>query len=174
MTIEASSICYTRIATPVGPLLLVGLRDDSGFALRGIYFDGERHAQRAIPDGAIEDGSAFADVRAQLDAYFAGERTSFDLALAPNGTAFQRDVWRALAAIPYGTTTTYAAIAQTIGRPRAVRAVGTANARNPLSIVVPCHRVIGGDRSLTGYAGGLPNKEWLLTMESKVREGERN
>jgi methylated-DNA-[protein]-cysteine S-methyltransferase len=95
-----------------------------------------------------------------------GKRTSFDLPLAPLGTEFQRRVWTALAAIPYGTTTTYAAIARSIGKPRAVRAVGTANGKNPLSIVVPCHRVIGKNGTLTGYAGGLESKRRLLEIES--------
>ncbi|HVJ94578.1 MAG TPA: methylated-DNA--[protein]-cysteine S-methyltransferase, partial [Labilithrix sp.] len=100
-------------------------------------------------------------------AYFAGQRTSFDLELAPRGTPFQRDVWRALLSVPYGRTTTYSAIARSIGRPLAVRAVGAANGRNPLAIVVPCHRVIGNDGSLTGYAGGLDNKRFLLELEAR-------
>jgi methylated-DNA-[protein]-cysteine S-methyltransferase len=97
-----------------------------------------------------------------------GKRTCFDLPLAPLGTEFQRRVWTALAAIPYGTTTTYAAIARSIGTPRAVRAVGTANGKNPLSIVVPCHRVIGKNGTLTGYAGGLESKRRLLEIESAL------
>lgn len=169
----SATTCFARVETRVGTLLLVGVRDGARLALRGIYFDGEPHCARAVPPGAREDEAAFAEVRAQLDAYFEGERTSFELALAPLGTDFQRRVWRALAAIPYGTTTTYAAIAQTIGRPRAVRAVGAANGRNPLAIVVPCHRVIGKDGTLTGYAGGLPRKRRLLEIESAItgREG---
>lgn len=161
-----STTRFTRIASPVGKLLLVGDCREARLALRGIYFDGAPHAARAIPPGAAEDAAAFAGVRAQLDAYFDRKRTSFDLALAPLGTEFQRRVWRALAAIPYGTTTTYAAIARSIGKPRAIRAVGAANGRNPLSIVVPCHRVIGEDGTLTGYAGGLPSKQRLLELES--------
>ncbi len=165
----AARECFSRVETRVGTLLLVGESDGAGLALRGIYFDDAAHAADAVPAGAREDDAAFADVRAQLDAYFEGRRTSFDLTLAPRGTEFQRCVWAALAAIPYGTTTTYGAIAQSIGKPRAVRAVGAANGRNPLSIVVPCHRVIGRDGTLTGYAGGLPSKRALLAIEAAAR-----
>ena len=162
---SSTATSFARIATRIGPLLLVG---DAGppLALRGIYFDNAPHAARAIPAGAREDLAAFSEVRTQLEAYLDGKRTSFDLPLAPLGTDFQRLVWKALSAIPYGTTTTYAAIARSIGKPRAVRAVGAANGKNPLSIVVPCHRVIGKDGTLTGYAGGLPSKRRLLEIES--------
>ncbi len=157
----------TRTTTPVGELLLVGERRARDVALAGVYFARASHAKDAIPEGAREDEGAFADAIAQLDAYFAGERRSFELPLAPRGTEFQRKVWRALAAIPYGTTTTYAAIARSIGNVRAVRAVGAANGRNPLSIVVPCHRVIATGGELTGYAGGLARKRSLLALESR-------
>ena len=110
-----------------------------------------------------------AHVRRQLAAYFEGTSTSFELVLAPHGTPFQRDVWRALARIPYGTTTTYSAVARMLGRPDASRAVGAANARNPLSIVVPCHRVVGQSGALTGYAGGVANKRALLELEARAR-----
>lgn len=163
--------CFARYDAPVGGLLLVGEVSARSFALAGLYFDGAAHAAGVIPDGAREDRRAFAGVMKQLDAYFAGRRTSFDVALSPRGTAFQRDVWRALASIPYGETTTYAEIARAIGRPRAVRAVGAANGRNPLSIVVPCHRVIGKDGTLTGYAGGVENKRSLLDLESRHARG---
>jgi methylated-DNA-[protein]-cysteine S-methyltransferase len=156
---------FARVDTRIGKLLLVGERDGGRLALRGIYFDGEPHAARAVPSGAREDEAAFAGVQEQLEEYFDGKRTSFELPLAPLGTDFQRRVWKALAAIPYGATTTYAAIACSIGKPKAVRAVGAANGKNPLSIVVPCHRVIGKDGTLTGYAGGLPNKRRLLELE---------
>ncbi len=170
-------IMFARYASPIGELLLVGVprevrepRDrPSKVALRGIYFADAPHAEGVLPSGAREDRATFAHVVAQLDAYFAGERTSFDLDLAPEGTTFQRDVWRALAAIPYGTTTTYSDIARSIGRPNAVRAVGAANGRNPLSIVVPCHRVVGRDGTLTGYAGGLAHKASLLALERQPR-----
>jgi methylated-DNA-[protein]-cysteine S-methyltransferase len=167
-TTTARATCFARVETRIGTLLFVGVREGGpqSIALRGIYFDGAPHAARAVPRGAREDASAFAAVRAQLDAYFDGKRTSFDLVLAPLGTDFQCRVWRALAAIPYGTTTTYAAIARFIGKPRAVRAVGAATGKNPISIVIPCHRVIGKDGMLTGYAGGLSNKRRLLEIES--------
>lgn len=157
---------FARIDTPLGRLLLVAVHDGPRPALRGIYFDAAPHAARAVPPGAREDALTFVEVREQLDEYFAGRRRSFDVALAPVGTPFQRQVWDALCAIPYGETTTYAAIARSIGRPLAVRAVGAANGKNPLSIVVPCHRVIGKDGTLTGYAGGLPSKRLLLELES--------
>lgn len=176
-------ITFARYASPIGELLLVGVprepRDprgtreprarDATVALRGIYFADAPHAEGVVPEGAGEDRAVFASVIAQLDAYFAGKRTSFDLDLAPEGTAFQREVWRALAAIPYGTTTTYSDLARSIGRPNAVRAVGAANGRNPLSIVVPCHRVVGRDGTLTGYAGGLAHKASLLALERRPR-----
>jgi methylated-DNA-[protein]-cysteine S-methyltransferase len=171
---EAKATCFARIPTPIGKLLLVGERDGDGLALRGVYFDAAPHAAGAVPAGAREDEPAFVEVCAQLAAYFAGERQTFDLALAPVGTQFQRRVWSALAEIPYGETTTYAAIARSIGKPSAVRAVGAANARNPLSIVVPCHRVIGRDGALTGYAGGLPSKRLLLDLEAARARGAKN
>jgi len=158
---------FVRTTSPLGKLLLVGGIERDSFALRGVYFDGAPHAKRAVPEGAREDGGAFTRVVEQLEAYFDGERTAFDIELAPHGTEFQRDVWRALAAIPYGETRTYAEIAAAIGRPRAVRAVGAANGKNPLSIVVPCHRVIGQDGTLTGYAGGIENKRALLALEAR-------
>jgi methylated-DNA-[protein]-cysteine S-methyltransferase len=163
---ERSFTRFARVPTSVGPLLLLGQGEPDGLLLRGIYFDGAPHAARALPAGAHEDPGAFQPVLEQLEAYFAGQRTHFELQLAPIGTEFQKRVWLALADIPYGTTTTYAAIAQAIGKPRAVRAVGAANGRNPLSIVVPCHRVIGKDGTLTGYAGGLASKRRLLELEA--------
>lgn len=171
----ASATCFTRFSTRIGTLLLVGAREreGAGLALRGVYYEGAAHAARAVPSGAHEDEALFAEVCAQLEAYFAGERTSFDLVLAPLGTEFQRRVWTALAAIPYGATTTYAAIARSIDNPKAVRAVGAANGRNPLSIVVPCHRVIGKDGTLTGYAGGLPSKRRLLEIEAARASSRR-
>ena len=169
--------CFAVVETRIGKLRLVGDLTEQRLLLRGIYFEGEPHAALAVPLGAREDVAAFAEVRAQLDAYFDGERTSFDLALAPIGTDFQLRVWTALASIPYGTTTTYEAVACRLGKPRAVRAVGAANGKNPLSIVIPCHRVIGKDGALTGYAGGLVNKRRLLAMEcermARTREDSR-
>ncbi len=165
---SAPPVCFARIRTRLGGLVLVGAGSRANLLLRGIYFEGAPHAVRAVPPGAREDPRAFDEVRAQLEAYLDGTRRAFDLAHAPVGTEFQLRVWRALAELPYGTTTTYAALARALGAPRAVRAVGAANARNPLSIVVPCHRVIGGDGALTGYAGGLPQKRRLLELEGAL------
>ena len=116
----------------------------------------------AIPD---QGGAADAAAR-QIEEYFAGTRTIFDLVVAPEGTEFERRVWRELVQIPFGATDTYGEIARRLGEPDAARAVGVANARNPIAIIVPCHRVIGSDGDLTGYAGGLDRKKWLLDMES--------
>lgn len=151
----------TTVASPIGPLALVA----DGGALVGVFLDG--HHQR-VPAAAVPgaDDPVLAEAAAQLDAYFAGRRRHFDLPLRPVGTPFQRTVWDALCAIPFGTTTTYGALAARIGRPSAVRAVGLANGRNPLAVVVPCHRVIGADGRLTGYAGGLDRKRALLDLET--------
>ena len=124
---------------------------------------------RREPDPAwTRDASAFTDLRRQLAEYFRGERRTFEVRLAPEGTAFQRDTWSALATIPYGATISYAELARRVGRPRAVRAVGAANGANPLPIVVPCHRVIGADGSLTGFGGGLDTKRRLLELEGAL------
>ena len=168
-----ANVLFARIASPLGKLLLVGEPSRDLLALRGVYFDGAPHSEAAVPGGAREDVMAFAGVVEQLEAYFEGERTSFDIDLEPRGTEFQREVWRALSTIPYGETTTYAEIAAAIGKPSAVRAVGAANGRNPLSIIVPCHRVIGRDGTLTGYAGGIDNKRKLLALESRRRPSMR-
>lgn len=170
MSFETAAVArgtyFARVSSPLGGLLLVGEHVGSCLELHGIYFADAPHAARAVPAGAREDVGVFAEVCAQLDAYLQGERTVFELRLAPRGTEFQRRVWQALAAIPYGKTTTYAEIARSIGKPKAARAVGAANRKNPLSIVVPCHRVVGADGSLTGYAGGLASKRRLLELES--------
>jgi methylated-DNA-[protein]-cysteine S-methyltransferase len=162
---------FARVDFPiVGELVLLGDRVGSELVLRGVYFAHAPHAALAISEDARdarEDAAAFDEVTRQLTSYFEGTRTAFELTLAPCGTPFQREVWRALAAIPYGTTTTYAAIARAIGRPKAVRAVGAANGKNPLAIVVPCHRVIGRGGALTGYAGGVAYKRALLDLEAR-------
>ena len=119
----------------------------------------------AAPEGARRDDAGLAAVRTQLEEYFAGSRTSFDLALAPAGTPFRQVVWEELQRIGYGETTTYAALAARIGRPSAVRATGAANGANPISIIIPCHRVIGSNGSLTGYGGGIDAKRFLLELE---------
>jgi methylated-DNA-[protein]-cysteine S-methyltransferase len=157
------STSVMTLETPIGQLTLLA----SGGALEAVHLPGGED-KPAEPARAIapEDAAALAAARAQLGEYFAGERRCFELPLAARGTPFQRQVWAALTRIPYGETTSYAAIAQAVGRPRAVRAVGAANGKNPLAIVVPCHRVIGADGTLTGYAGGLPIKRWLLDHEA--------
>jgi methylated-DNA-[protein]-cysteine S-methyltransferase len=149
--------------SPLGRIHLVACED----ALAGLYL--EDHARK--PPVTASDGSGWPvlrEARAQLDAWFSGERTRFDLPLRPRGTPFQLEVWRALSEIPHGETRTYAEVARAIGRPSASRAVGAANARNPISIVVPCHRVVGADGALTGYAGGLDRKRWLLAHERQI------
>jgi methylated-DNA-[protein]-cysteine S-methyltransferase len=153
-------IYYTTMDSPVGKLLLAGTKN----ALKFILF---QHGKKvARPERHWEASEApFREAIRQLQAYFAGERQAFDLPLSLDGTPFQQAVWRELQKIPYGKTASYGEIARAIGKPNAVRAVGAANGRNPLPIVIPCHRVIGSDGSLTGYGGGLPIKETLLLLE---------
>jgi methylated-DNA-[protein]-cysteine S-methyltransferase len=171
----------TLVASPVDALLLVA--DDAG--LRGLYF-AEHRGRPAVPppgaalvdaraligadDDAADDASGgaravLARARTQLAEYFDGGRTAFDLPLAPRGTAFQQRVWALLRAIPYGETRSYGELAQLAGVPRAARAIGVANARNPISIVVPCHRVVARDGALTGFGGGISRKRALLLLE---------
>jgi methylated-DNA-[protein]-cysteine S-methyltransferase len=145
------------IETPIGALWLT--RDDAG--LSGISFSGTGGARSTDP--------LLLEAADQLHAYFAGERERFDLPLSLNGTEFQRRVWAIVASIPYGTATTYGALADGLGRPTAWRAVGAANGRNPLPIVIPCHRVVGASGALTGYGGGLERKRALLALEASAR-----
>ncbi|MFN2518564.1 MAG: methylated-DNA--[protein]-cysteine S-methyltransferase [Jatrophihabitantaceae bacterium] len=152
---------YTYLDSPLGALLV--LRDDVG--LTGLYLPTGRHPVTVAP-GWRRDDAAFDDARSQLEAYFCGRRRGFDLALHPSGTQFQQRVWAALLDIPYGQTASYGKTAAAIGAPSASRAVGLANGRNPISIIVPCHRVIGANGSLTGYGGGLEAKRWLLAHEA--------
>lgn len=154
--------------TPVGEYVIVV--DDDG-ALTGIYRDGQRHLPPVDAFGTRDDQATAAAAR-QLDDYLAGTRTSFDLQLNPRGTEFQRAVWAAVADIPYGETRTYGEIAEEIGRPTAARAVGAAIGRNPISIVVPCHRVVGSSGALIGYAGGVETKTVLLRMERQATGGD--
>ena len=151
------------VETPVGPVVLVASRA----GLREVLW-----AARCAcsPDVGDESGTAaiLAGAAAQLDEYFAGRRRAFDLPLDLEGTPFQLEAWRALADIPYGETVSYGEQARRLARPHAARAVGSANGRNPLSIVLPCHRVVGADGSLTGYGGGLEAKRWLLEHERAV------
>jgi methylated-DNA-[protein]-cysteine S-methyltransferase len=159
---------YTHMDSPVGPLLLAA--DDDGLLL--IEFGTPRHPVARGTDWREGSNVVLEQTRAQLTEYFEGSRREFDLPLSPRGTAFQRDVWLALQAIPYGETISYAELARRLGKPSAMRAVGAANGRNPLPIVVPCHRVIGADGSLTGFGGGLPTKQYLLTLEGALPASE--
>jgi methylated-DNA-[protein]-cysteine S-methyltransferase len=156
------AVSYTRIGSPIGKLLLVA--DARG--LRFVNFENSKRATPVRPEWR-EDKASFAEVIRQLHSYFDGELTEFDLPLAPEGTDFQLRVWNGLRAIPYGETVSYAQLAHKIGNPNAVRAVGLANGSNPIPIIIPCHRVIGSDRSMTGFGGGLPIKKKLLALESR-------
>ena len=162
-------MCLTRyrsFSSPIGLLTLAG----HGESLTNLVIEGAAHPPRGR-DRWVEDAAAFPDVVDQLHAYFAGKRTGFDVALCPEGTSFQRRVWDALSDIPYGETATYGDIARRIGQPAAARAVGLANGRNPIPVIVPCHRVIGANGALTGYAGGLQAKQALLDLEQARRPG---
>lgn len=169
-TTTATTLRYTITDSPVGAILLTS----DGKNLTGLYLDDfdkiiERLAGVARSEPREDpDLDVFAEARRQLGEYFAGERTTFDLPLAPVGTDFQRTVWDALGRIPYGTTCGYGELAEEINRPTAARAVGAANGRNPISIIVPCHRVIGANGSLTGYAWGEEKKRTLLDLEAGV------
>jgi methylated-DNA-[protein]-cysteine S-methyltransferase len=151
---------YTYVESPLGSLVLAGSRH----ALKLIGFS--RGDRARSPDLQWQrDDAAFVRVRRQLDEYFAGARRVFDVPLAPDGTDFQRAVWHALLTIPYGETCSYKEIALRIDQPKALRAVGAANGANPIPIIIPCHRVVGSDGSLTGFGGGLDSKRWLLDLE---------
>lgn len=156
------TMLYDTLPTPIGQLLLIG----DGTHLVHIDLPQARRPLGIAPDWRREP-SAFEAARAQFDAYFAGTLQAFDLPLAPRGTPFQRGVWAALCDIDYGETISYAELARRVGNPRASRAVGLANGANPLSIVVPCHRVIGANGALTGYGGGIEAKKWLLALEQR-------
>jgi methylated-DNA-[protein]-cysteine S-methyltransferase len=159
----SADLFYTQAPSPLGPLLLVGTAD----ALTHIWLPSGRDRLDPEP-GWVESPRPFKEALRQLDAYFAGRLRQFDLPLAPSGTAFQQRVWQALCDIPYGETVSYGQLARQIERPAAVRAVGAANGQNPISIVIPCHRVIGSDGRLVGYGGGLPAKSMLLDLERRV------
>lgn len=153
----------TRISSPIGMLALTS----NGRALTQLLLaDGGTPDLAAVPADA---DPVFVETRAQIEAYFDARLTRFDLPLEPHGTEFQRRVWDALREIPYGETISYAELARRIGNPKAMRAVGAANGRNPLMIVVPCHRVIGADGSLTGFGAGIERKRWLLDHEAGTR-----
>ncbi|MCE5231773.1 MAG: methylated-DNA--[protein]-cysteine S-methyltransferase [Mizugakiibacter sp.] len=159
----SATMYFDYCGTPIGPLLLAA---DATGALTHLDLPHERRPTTPQPDWRRAP-ERFDAARRQLEAYFAGTLTAFDLPLGPRGTAFQRQVWAALCEVPYGTTASYAEIARRIGRPAAVRAVGAANGANPIGIIVPCHRVIGSNGSLTGYGGGLPMKRYLLEHERR-------
>jgi methylated-DNA-[protein]-cysteine S-methyltransferase len=150
---------YRYHPSPIGPLLLAG--DEQG--LRQLYMDIQQHW--TPPEQWFEAGNELDTVCRQLDEYFEGRRECFDVRLAPQGTQFQKTVWRALLQIPFGHTWSYGELAMHIGNPKAVRAVGTANGANPISIIIPCHRVIGSNGTLIGYGGGLERKQMLLQLE---------
>lgn len=152
---------HTTVETPIGGLTLVA----EGGALAGVYYPGHWTRPDRATFGERTDGSAFDEVERQLAEYFAGERTTFALSTALHGDGFQRRVWDRLAEIPYGETTTYGEIARELGDVTLARAVGGAVGHNPLSVIVPCHRVVGKDGTLTGYAGGLERKRFLLQLE---------
>ena len=154
---------YCYLETPIGDLLLAG--DEDALSLVGFP---EGSMRRGPESDWIYSEKPFAEASRQLGDYFAGERHSFDLALRPGGTEFQLSVLSELQKIPYGTTASYGEIAERIGKPKAVRAVGAANGRNPIPIIIPCHRVIGANGTLTGYAGGLEIKRFLLDLEESV------
>lgn len=159
----ASVTTYSRCSSPLGDWLLLS----NGDALTGVFPE----SHRAVPEataGWRRDDAFFAGVRDQLGAYFAGRLTDFTVRLGAKGTHFQHRVWEALREIPLGTTTTYGALAAHLGQPSAARAVGAANGKNPLSLIVPCHRVVGTGGALTGYAGGLELKQWLLEHEATM------
>jgi methylated-DNA-[protein]-cysteine S-methyltransferase len=155
---------FTFHPSPIGELLLVGESIPDGVALCGLYMEGHLRGPAVDPTWTRDD-PAFAGVARELDEYFGGSRLAFDLDLSPAGTPFQLVVWEELRRIPYGGTTTYGELARRLGRPTAARAVGAAVGRNPISIIVPCHRVVGSDGALTGFAGGLDRKRALLALE---------
>lgn len=155
---------YRTVDSPVGPLTLAG-HDD---VLTNLRMDDQAHPPSGHDKWVLDEG-AFPKVADQLEAYFDGELTEFDTAFDLEGTAFQRRVWSALLEIPYGETWSYGQVARRIGQPTASRAVGMANGRNPIAIIVPCHRVIGASGTLTGYGGGLDRKQTLLDLERGTR-----
>ena len=181
-TLATGSLVTRTVTTPIGPLLLVASAD----GIRAVLWPGEDGSRVRIPlvgsdaepfpddaDEARIAAQRHLDVAAeQLDGYFAGTRQEFDVPLDPVGTAFQLLAWQALRAIPYGQTLSYGAQAAALGDPRRARAVGGANRRNPISVIVPCHRVVGSSGALTGFAGGLDTKAWLLAHEQRVLAGD--
>lgn len=162
-----TDVDYARVPTPIG-VFVVAARDG---AVKGGWFEGQKYFPAISADAGWREVETpvLAQARRELDAYFAGSATTFSVPLAPEGTEFQRAVWQALCAVPFGETTTYAALARALGRPAAFHPVGAAVGRNPMSLFVPCHRALGSNGSLTGYAGGLERKRWLLDHEGRER-----
>jgi methylated-DNA-[protein]-cysteine S-methyltransferase len=159
---------YLTLDSPVGELLLAGEETRDGVALTSVSFTDQRHAPRPQPGWRLA-AEPFAEVTRQLEAYFAGELTVFDLELAPRGTPFQQRIWQALDSVRYGTTITYGELAAQLGVPRdRIVALGAAVGANPLLIIRPCHRVIGADGTMRGYAGGVERKQWLLSHEGAL------
>lgn len=155
-------VYYRWIDSPIGELLLTA----NETALTALALKGQKYFPEPTPNWQAAPNLAILDqTQTQLQDYFAGNRQTFDIPLAPQGTAFQKQVWQCLGEIPFGETRTYGQLAQTIAQPNAVRAVGAANGHNPISIIVPCHRVIASNGMLTGYAGGIDRKQWLLNHE---------
>jgi methylated-DNA-[protein]-cysteine S-methyltransferase len=157
----------THYDSPIGRLLALATED----ALTTLHMLGAKHEPRALDESAWEEGARLPLLRTlgkELDAYFKRKRTTFTIALAPEGTAFQQAAWKALCKVPYGETRTYGEQARLMRSPTAVRAVGAANGRNPIGIVIPCHRIIGASGALTGYAGGMDKKEFLLRLEGAL------
>jgi methylated-DNA-[protein]-cysteine S-methyltransferase len=159
----ATTAWTTTVPSPIGDLHLAC--DGDGALTHALFHDETR---LTIDDSVRRDAGPFVDATTQLAQYFGGEREHFDLPLAPAGTAFQLAAWTALRTIPYGTTRSYGEQARAAGHPNAIRAIGAANGRNPIGVIVPCHRVIGADGSLTGYGGGLHRKRWLLDHERRA------
>jgi methylated-DNA-[protein]-cysteine S-methyltransferase len=161
--LRTMNVRHTTIDSPMGDLTVVA----QDGALLGLYFPGHKRRPAQDTFGEYTD-EGFEDVRQQLGEYFTGTRRTFDVPLAPRGTEFDRSVWQLLTEIPYGETRTYGDLARQLGDPGMAQAVGSANGRNPISIVVPCHRVVGASGNLTGYAGGLDRKRYLLKLEEPV------
>lgn len=155
---------WIEVASPIGPIRLT----ERAGALTGVYMVKHKHGPEGFPADDRGDPGVLRECAAQLAAYFGGTLREFDLRLAPEGSDFQRQVWDELRRIPFGETISYLDLAKRIGDARHVRAVGTANGRNPISIIIPCHRVVGSDGSLAGYGGGLEHKRWLLDHETRV------
>lgn len=165
---ERAARYFSRMDSPLGSILFLGSRE----GLVSLHLEKTRYGPFQSPESE-EDPTVFTEARDQLAAYFAGTLKVFDLKLAAEGTPFQNTVWRALMDIPFGETESYGALAKRIGSEGAARAVGLANGHNPIAIVVPCHRVIGANGSLTGYGGGIERKKWLLEHERAFSEPKR-